>query len=69
MKHLNKLQFAEFVILVHVSFLEDFRHDHGHVHVTRVHPDLDEEGHHVKKLLNADIPIAILVKQIEHLKR
>ena len=31
--------------------------------------NLDEESHHVEELLNADVAIAILIKQIEHLKK
>ena len=29
--------------------------------------NLDEESHHVEELLDADVAIAILIKQIEHL--
>ena len=31
--------------------------------------NLNEESHHVEELLDADVAIAILIKQIEHLKK
>ena len=58
----NKLIFRQFLILVRISSLEHFCHGLGHVHVASVHPDLDEEGHHVEKFCYADVTIAILIK-------
>ena len=66
--NLYKFNFGQLVILVDVTQGEDLSHGLGHVHVASVHTKLDEEGHHVKELVNTDVSIAIFIKQLEHLR-
>ena len=65
--HSNELLFVEFVVLILVAFLEDLSHGGCHVHIASIHSNLNEEGHHVEELLDADVIVAVLVKQVEHL--
>merc|ERR1711892_649382 len=64
---LDEFNFIQFLILVLVSLEEYLRHSHGHVHVSSVHPNLDEKGHHIEQLFNTDVAVTIFIKEVEHL--
>ena len=66
--YLNKFHFRQLLVSVDITDGEHLRHGLGHVHIAGVHAELDEEGHHVQQLINADVAITVLVKQFKHLK-